>query len=353
MNYVILNGVRSDSIRGLLISSLPSISKPLLRTEVEEIDGRDGDIVTPLGYSAYDKEMSIGLYGDYDVDEVISYFDSEGIVTFSNEPDKYYKYKIINQIDFERLLRFKTATVTFHVQPFKYSAVEEEFVFSNGFWNVADYSETKGGITLGISDGTISISGTNSNPVEFLVPISMELDVGGYSFSGVADGTASEGTGMRLTKSAPVDSMSFGSGVMILHNGAGNLDGILTEITQYNYLWIYVPADTHDFDVEMSLIGTSVRVSNIGNTKSRPNITIHGSGSVVLSVNGRNVFTINIPNDKISIDVERMEAEIDGQLANRSVSGDYDDLVLNVGTNIIAWSGNVSSLVVENYVRWI
>ena len=103
MNYVILNGVKSTTIKGLLIQSLPPISKPLMRTSVEEIDGRDGDIVTKLGYSAYNKQMSIGLFGDYNVDEVIQFFSSEGTVIFSNEPDKYYNYQIIEQIDFKML----------------------------------------------------------------------------------------------------------------------------------------------------------------------------------------------------------------------------------------------------------
>ena len=134
MNYVILNGVKSTLIQGLLIQSLPSISKPLVRTKTEEIDGRDGDIVTVLGYSAYNKTMSIGLFGDYNIDEVIKYFNSSGEVIFSNEPDKFYKYQIIEQIDFERLIKFKTATVTFHVQPFKYSAVDDAFsVYKNKF----------------------------------------------------------------------------------------------------------------------------------------------------------------------------------------------------------------------------
>lgn len=129
-NYIILNGKDSRYIDGLLIQELPPISKPKIRTEVEEIDGRDGDIVTPLGYSAYDKELKIGLYGYYRIDDIISYFDSSGKVTFSNEIDKFYRYQIVEQIDFERLVRFRTATVKFHVQPFKYSRVDTEKVFT-------------------------------------------------------------------------------------------------------------------------------------------------------------------------------------------------------------------------------
>ena len=123
-NFVILNGQSSKDITGLIISSLPPITKPLMRTNIETIDGRDGDIVTKLGYSAYDKTIKIGLYGDFDIDDVITFFNGDGKVTFSNELDKYYNYQILNQIDYEKLLRFKTADITLHCQPFKYSSVE-------------------------------------------------------------------------------------------------------------------------------------------------------------------------------------------------------------------------------------
>ena len=125
-NYIELNGQNSNELTGLLIQSLPPISQPKIRTNIEEIDGRDGDIITKLGYSAYNKEITIGLYGNYDVDQVIAYFtnNQNGKVTFSNEIDKYYIYEILEQIDFERLIRYKTATVKVHVQPFKYSNVE-------------------------------------------------------------------------------------------------------------------------------------------------------------------------------------------------------------------------------------
>lgn len=129
-DYIILNGVSSLTISGLLIQNLPPVSKPRQRVEVEEIDGRDGDIVTYLGYGAYDKQFKIGLYGSYDVDEIIEYFNSQGTVIFSNEEDKYYNYQIVEQIDFDKLIRFKEATVKMHMQPFKYSAEDNQKIFS-------------------------------------------------------------------------------------------------------------------------------------------------------------------------------------------------------------------------------
>lgn len=127
---ITINGVSSTTIAGLLITSLPPISKPLQRTLVDVIDGRAGDVVTPLGFAAYDKPVGIALTTGYDIDEVISFFNSAGVVTFSNEPDKYYKFAIYEQIDFERLIRFKTATVVFHVQPYKYANNENPLNFA-------------------------------------------------------------------------------------------------------------------------------------------------------------------------------------------------------------------------------
>ena len=129
--YVIINGVSSKQIEGLLIQSLPPISKPKMRIITEEIDGRDGDITTPIGYAAYDKPITIGLKGNYDVDDVISYFNQGGKITFSNEIDKYYQYMLYDRIDFNKLVRYKTATVNIHVQPFKYKEDEQPVIFKD------------------------------------------------------------------------------------------------------------------------------------------------------------------------------------------------------------------------------
>lgn len=159
-NYIILNNQNSNEITGLLIQTLPPISQPKIRTNIEEIDGRDGDIITKLGYSAYNKEFSIGLYGDYDVNQVIAYFtnNQSGKVTFSNEEDKYYNYEILEQIDFERLIRFKTADVKMHIQPFKYSSVDATRTFT--ITNQTSLNITNNGNYISKPVITITGSGT-------------------------------------------------------------------------------------------------------------------------------------------------------------------------------------------------
>lgn len=231
--YIILNGKSSLTISGLLIQNLPPISKPKQRVEVEEIDGRDGDIVTYLGYGAYDKEFKIGLYGSYDIDEIISYFNSKGTVTFSNEEDKYYNYQIIEQIDFDKLLRFKEATIKMHIQPFKYSATDNQKVF--------------------------------------------------------------------------------------------------------------------DITNESSII-----IRNAGNIYSRPVITITGTGTINLSLNDIQLFTITMGEyTYITIDTNNMNAYNGNTLLNRNIIGSYDNFKLNVGKNTISWTGTITQIEIDNYSRWI
>lgn len=128
--WVLINEKPSYGVDGLIITSLPPITKPAMRYTSEEIDGRDGDIVTTLGYQAYDKTLSIGLHGGFDIDKVIEFFATSGSVTFSNEPDKIYRFQQLGAIDFERLVRYRTADVKFHVQPYKTSRLQRPKVFA-------------------------------------------------------------------------------------------------------------------------------------------------------------------------------------------------------------------------------
>lgn len=141
MNSIIWRGVSSTTIKGLLICELPPITKPEMRIAETVVDGRDGSIIEELGYSAYEKTIVIGLYGNFDIDKVIKYFTGEGDIVFSNEPDKVYRAKISGRIDYTRLLRYRQASITFKVQPFKYKYNEylreiQEADFNAGYMEV-------------------------------------------------------------------------------------------------------------------------------------------------------------------------------------------------------------------------
>lgn len=128
--WVLINDKPSYGVNGLIITSLPPITKPKMRFASEEIDGRDGDIITTLGYQAYDKTVSIGLHGDFDIDKVVEFFATSGTITFSSEPDKVYRFRQLDSIDFERLVRYRTADISLHVQPFKTGRLQRPKVFT-------------------------------------------------------------------------------------------------------------------------------------------------------------------------------------------------------------------------------
>lgn len=227
--YVIINGVSSDTLQGVQVLSMPPITKPRMRTSIATIDGRDGDIVTRLGYEAYNKAITILLHDTYDVDAVEAFFNTSGTIIFSNEPDKLYTFETLDAIDFERAVRFKTATVTFHVQPYKLAVGEEAEVFA----------------------GTTTIT-------------------------------------------------------------------------------------------------------NEGNTTSAPRMRIDGSGTVTVSVDGDVAFVITMPSAGwIVLDAAEMDAYSADNLANRSVTGSYDNLKLTPGEHTIEVSGTVTEVTITNISRWV
>ena len=141
-------------------------------------------------------------------------------------------YDILNAIDYERLMRFRTAEITYHVQPFKYSSIEKLKVFSN-------------------------------------------------------------------------------------------------------------PTST-------------VTVRNNGNYVSKPVLHIKGTGTINLSLNGVQLFHIDLNTaNSITIDTGRLEAYNDDTLMNRYVVGDYDKFALKVGANSVSWDGALTYIAFEKYSRWI
>lgn len=366
MSWLCLNGVMSTTIRGLLIQTLPPISKPMMRTSIEEIDGRDGDIVTKLGYAAYDKEITIGLHGEFDVDTVISFFDSEGEVIFSNEPDKFYRYQIIEQIDFEKLIRYKTATVTFHVQPFKFSAVDDSFVISSNVLRLGNYNN---GNTLfnvkTTQDGAIQSVVVNVmmyDKSHYMIPISTGLLNGNYTLklSVSSEYTIPTNANIRIIGSEPTDADSLGGQAFLLNN-APISQSVSVSNKRFNYIYLDFPDAVGGTGFKLSFvvridkgIPAYYDVFNRGNVVAKPRLTVYGSGNIVLKINNNNILTIALASDEyIVIDSEEMNAYKGTTLKNRSVSGDYSDLKFPVGTCRLAWTGTVTDIMIEKGSRWL
>lgn len=364
MSWLCLNGVMSTTIRGLLIQTLPPISKPMMRTSIEEIDGRDGDIVTKLGYAAYDKEITIGLHGEFDVDTVISFFDSEGEVIFSNEPDKFYKYQIIEQIDFEKLIRYKTATVTFHVQPFKFSAVDDAYWITTNVLKLHTFKSLSNNPKVESNGEYLKVTG-NSGESTFDIPVDGVALSGSYTLEawmidkGGEDPSLFTEFDVRLYDTTPTDADSFGgTAYTMTFNDPEVTDTQTVPNKSIHFVRLGTHADSDHADIYVKLwhddAEKSAEVINRGNVFAKPRLTIYGSGNITLSINGNKIFDIALASDGyITIDAEALEAYKGNTLKNRSVSGDYNDLRFPVGTSTLSWTGTVREIKVENGARWI
>lgn len=236
--YIIINGVSSRNIDGLLIQSLPPITKPKIRTSIEEIDGRDGDIVTTLGYAAYDKPITIGLKGDYNVDDIIEYFNTSGKITFSNELDKYYNFAIYDTIDFNKLIRFKTANINLHVQPFKYSLDEPPIVNNNTReQTIIDIPVRNTGNIY--SKPKLTITGSNTITVYLgnTQILSIDLSAAGETIIiDAAEMNATDGAGNYLNRQVTGDYNNF---VLATGSNSIRVTGTVTKVTLENYSrWI-------------------------------------------------------------------------------------------------------------------
>lgn len=232
MTKIIWKNIDSETIPGLIITNIPPITKPKMKTSITKIDGRDGDIIEELGYESYTKSIGIGLARNYDIDRVMKYFTGAGELIISDESDKVYKAQIIEKIDYEKLIRFKTAVVKFYTQPYKYLKDEKSII----------------------------------------------LDINNE---------------------------------------------------------------------------TSLKITNVGLEKSKPIITLEGTGTVEISLNGFNLFKYVFPENetKVVIDSLEEEAYLDNVLKNRNMLGTFP--IFEVGENTISWSGNLTKISIEPKSRWL
>lgn len=118
--------ISSESF-GVTLTGLPPFTKPPKRYNKYDVIGKDGAEYVEQGYTSYQKPLSIGIKDVSRINDIMDWLNGSGMLTISNEPDKYYLAKIFDQIDYNHLVRFGEATVTLEVQPFKY-AVDNDII---------------------------------------------------------------------------------------------------------------------------------------------------------------------------------------------------------------------------------
>ena len=97
----------------------------------------------------------------------------------------------------------------------------------------------------------------------------------------------------------------------------------------------------------------SMNITNEGNYLAKPIITLCGSGTIELSLNGNKIFQYTFPQGEyyVTIDSEKQDAYWQGTLKNRNMYGDFP--IFNKGNNALAWDGSVYQISIEKYSRWL
>ena len=114
---------KSSKDYGILIETMPEITKPQRREQEVTIPGRNGVLtIDEDTYEPYTLSFTCSTRGISKVNDMLAWLDGSGDLTVSTEPDKIYKAKISNAIPISDVVYlYPSFLVQFKVFPFKYS----------------------------------------------------------------------------------------------------------------------------------------------------------------------------------------------------------------------------------------
>jgi len=102
----------------------------------------------------------------------------------------------------------------------------------------------------------------------------------------------------------------------------------------------YLESGKQEYSIDTSLFNQGI--------VSKPQYVILGEGMCTVNVNGVKTI-VNVSNNVI-IDTEKMVAyRADGKLQNTAISGDYENLYLQPGENIISVTNGFKCKVIPNW----
>lgn len=167
MNYCIFKDINSREL-GLYMERCPEKISPKRRDETFTVPGRHGNLTTTDGaFDSYIRSAEFIVKNEKRIDEICAHFKGSGWLIFSNEPDRKYKARVANQIEFSHIIRhFKRFVVEFEVHPFGYDIFEQKITKTAPFslFNIGTVDSEPiitifgtGNITLYVNNQSISL----------------------------------------------------------------------------------------------------------------------------------------------------------------------------------------------------
>ena len=178
-SYFIWNGINSRDM-GIYLSAPAPIMRGKERVTEQTVLGLAGTLTLPDGEDNYEPYVQqLVLRAPEPVSKIHAWLRGDGYVTFSGEPDRKQKARVINQTQFKRISRhlgYWEGTVQFRCQPLKEALYEDETTVTNGaaLTNLGDVTE-RPVFTLTGAYGDLTISAGGKT----LVIANLPQDLGG------------------------------------------------------------------------------------------------------------------------------------------------------------------------------
>lgn len=136
--YFVWNGHAAYEF-GVIVSEYPPIMRPKERVTTKTVPGKGGHltfletVAVPV-YESYLRVVHCYIRPGASIQAIEQWLTGSGIVIFGNEPDRYYNARIINNFDFNKIVRGKQYyefDVPFYCQPYKGLVPIEENIVIN------------------------------------------------------------------------------------------------------------------------------------------------------------------------------------------------------------------------------
>lgn len=177
------NGI--DAItKGIITEKLPSRDSAMPRVNKVSVPGRDGFLtIDEKCFEPIVKTVEFHCDGKVSLDNIKEWLTGNGEIIFENEPDRYYKASILNQISFTDIIpKVQKGIIIFDCQPFGYLITGKTTVTisatNSTIVNPGNYYSEPYIKLYGSGNVALTVNGTTTviNNVSSYVEIDTELD---------------------------------------------------------------------------------------------------------------------------------------------------------------------------------
>ncbi len=174
MEYFTFKG-KSSATLGVLMSDEWVYAKAAQRYDTTEIDGRDGAILTPTGFSLVERDVDCTLLNRKRLNDVMAWLNGSGTLEFEG---RYRKAYIYDEIDYTNLgVNRSSFSIPFIMEPFWYR--EDGYaLYENGssVENNGNYDAVPLLQITGKGDGTVTLGGVTIQVYDLEESETLEID---------------------------------------------------------------------------------------------------------------------------------------------------------------------------------